>query len=115
MNFKIYHNPRCSKSRQTLDLLQQNNIQPEVIEYLSKPLTHDELNKILNLLDKEPLDIIRTKEPIYSELKLENFNRDDLIQAIIDHPILLERPIVITKNAAAIGRPPENILKILPQ
>lgn len=112
----IYHNPRCSKSRQTLQLLKDNNIEPTIIEYLKTPPSRDELKKIAKALKLPPQDFIRTKETIYKQLNLatQTDNPDTLFNAIAEHPILLERPIVIVGNKARLARPPENILDILP-
>ena len=111
----IYHNPRCSKSRQTLQLLHENSAQPEIIEYLKTPPSTDELNNILDMLDIEPRQLMRTKEAEYQENHLDdpNLSRDQLIEAMVKHPKLIERPIVISNGKAAIGRPPELVLEIL--
>lgn len=111
----IFHNPRCSKSRQTLELLQANQIDPEIVEYLKTPPTEEELDKILTLLGLEPRQLMRTKETEYAENRLDDgsLTRQQLIQAMIKYPKLIERPIVIYKNRAALGRPPEKILEIL--
>ena len=115
MSIKIYHNPRCSKSRQTLALLEEKGLQPEVIEYLNTPPSEDQLADILNMLDLNPRDLMRKNEAEYKEFNLadENLADDDLRQAMIRHPRLIERPIVVANGKAAIGRPPENILDIL--
>lgn len=112
---KIYHNPQCSKSRQTLSLLQEKGIEPEVIEYLKTPPSVEELKQILKLLHKTPQEITRTKEPIYEELKLaeQNLSEDDYLEILNQNPKLIERPIVIHGDKAALGRPPENVLEIL--
>ena len=115
MTVTIYHNPRCSKSRQTLTLLIDNGIKPKIVEYLNRPPTQKELSKILKLLHLAPRDLMRKKESEYKSMGLDNLNLDDssLIAAMISHPILMERPIVTTENNAAIGRPPENVLSII--
>ena len=112
---KIYHNPRCSKSRQTLALIRDAGVEPEVIEYLENPPSVSELDHILNLLDLEPRDLMRTKEAVYKELGLANRNlsREEAIQLLVEHPKLIERPIVTTENKAIIGRPPENVSEML--
>lgn len=112
---KIYHNPRCSKSRQTLEILQSRHQNPTIIEYLQTPPTANELEHILDLLGLEPRQLMRTKETEYKELGLDDskLSRQQLIQAMVDHPKLIERPIVIHNNRAAIGRPPEKVLEIL--
>jgi len=115
MSVTIYHNPRCSKSRQTLQLLTEKGISPIIIEYLKAPPSFEELERILGLLGLEPRELMRKGEAVYKELGLANagLDRKALIQALVDNPILIERPIVIANGKAAIGRPPENILGIL--
>ena len=115
MSTVIYHNPKCSKSRQTLELLKENGITPNIIEYLKTPPTAETLKTILGQLGMAPRDLMRKKEDAYSELKLENpsLSNDDLIDAMAKHPILIERPIVLANGKAALGRPPEQILDIL--
>lgn len=111
----IYHNPRCSKSRQTLALLEENNVNVTVFKYLESPMTADNIQQILSQLALSPRDIMRTKEAEYKEQGLQDGAKSDtaLINAIIQTPKLLERPIVIANGKAAIGRPPENVLAIL--
>jgi arsenate reductase len=111
----MYHNPRCSKSRQTLALLQEKGCDPVIIEYLKTPPTPEELDTILRKLGMEPQDLLRTNEKRYSELDLgtKTLSRDELIQIMVDNPVLIERPIVLTENQAAIGRPPEAVLDLL--
>ena len=115
MTTKIYHNPRCSKSRQTLELLRDKGVETEVIEYLNTPPDAKTLKKILSGLGMEPRELIRKGQDEYKALGLadENLSRDDLIKAMIENPILIERPIVITDKGIAIGRPIENVKKIL--
>lgn len=110
----IYHNPRCSKSRQTLQLLQEKGIQPEVVEYLKTPPTVDELKDLLNALNLDARGLMRTKEEIYKQLNLAA-EQDEaaLLEAMVANPKLIERPIVVSDGKVAIGRPPENVLKIL--
>ncbi|MDX1757658.1 MAG: arsenate reductase (glutaredoxin) [Marinobacter sp.] len=112
---RIFHNPRCSKSRQTLALLEENGVQPEIIRYLDTPPSAEELSDILQLLHLEPRELMRTKESLYKELNLADpaLGRDALIQAMVDNPKLIERPIVIRKGKAVLGRPPENVLDLL--
>lgn len=112
---KIYHNPRCSKSRQTLQLLDDRQIEAEVIEYLKAPPSKQELTSILTMLGLEPRQLMRTKEAEYKELGLddESLSRDQLIEAMVGTPKLIERPIVVNNGKAALGRPPEAILDIL--
>lgn len=115
MSIEIYHNPRCSKSRQTLELIREKGVEPEIREYLKTPPDRKTLERILNMLGLEPRDLMRKKEREYKELGLDdpNLTRSDLIQAMIDHPKLIERPIVISGDKAALGRPPESVLDIL--
>lgn len=111
----IYHNPRCSKSKATLKLLQNNGIEPEIIEYLETPPSQEELTEIILKMDVSARAIMRKGEAIYKELELSDESLDDdaLIHAMVAHPNLIERPIVVTEEKAAIGRPPENVLEIL--
>lgn len=115
MSTKIYHNPHCSKSRQTLELLNEKEIDPEVIEYLNTPPDALELEKILNGLEMEPRELMRKGQDEYKALGLDNesLSREALINAMIENPILIERPIVITDKGIAIGRPIDNVKKIL--
>ena len=111
---KIYHNPRCSKSRQALELLKSKNIDPEIILYLEKSLSVAEVEGILDLLNITARDILRKKESEFKELGLNNLDlsQEEIIKSIVKAPKLLERPIVINGSKAAIGRPLENILEI---
>ena len=111
----IYHNPRCSKSRQTLQLLSDNNENTEVVEYLKTPPDAKTLKDILAKLGLKPRQLMRTKEDIYKELNLadESLSDDQLIEAMIKNPKLIERPIVVKDGKVAVGRPPENVLSIL--
>lgn len=111
----IYHNPRCSKSRQTLNLLKDRGIEPRIVEYLKTPPDEQTLSDILQMLGIQPADLIRTKEDEFSELGLKEKLTDPtaLIRAMTEHPILIERPIVINGDRARLGRPPEGVLEIL--
>lgn len=111
----LYHNPRCSKSRQTLELLRARGIAPTIVEYLNAPPSIDELDRILKLLGLEPRDLMRRKEAVYKDLALddESHDRHSLLQAMVEHPILIERPIAVANGRASIGRPPENVLGVL--
>jgi arsenate reductase (glutaredoxin) len=111
----IYHNPKCSKSRATLALLEQKGIAPHVIEYLKTPPTAAELNRILGLLQLEPRALMRKHEPDYHALGLddETLTRAQLIDAMVKNPRLIERPIVLANGMAVIGRPPENVTEII--
>jgi arsenate reductase len=115
MSVTIYHNPKCSKSRQTLALLEKHDLTPTVIEYLKTPPTAEKLNKILALLEFAPRDLMRKKEDRYAECELDNpdLSNDELIEFMIKNPILIERPIVLANGKAALGRPPEQVLEIL--
>ena len=115
MTIKVFHNPRCSKSRQTLAILHDNGIDVDIIEYLKESPNKETLLQIINLLDIKPRDLMRKGETVYKEKKLnrENLTDDDLLQFMVDNPILIERPIVYDNNRAIIGRPPENVLIFL--
>ena len=115
MSVTIYHNPRCSKSRQTLSLLQEKSININVIEYLKTPPDISQLKQILKQLGYEPRRLMRKSEQIYKDLDLGNENKtaEDLVNAMAQNPILIERPIVLSGEKAAIGRPPESVLNIL--
>jgi arsenate reductase len=111
---QIWHNPRCSKSRNALALLEEKGIEAEVIKYLDTPLTKKELKTLLKMLDMTPRELMRTKEEIYRELNLKEEQDDEkLIEAMVAHPRLIERPIVIKDGKAAIGRPIENVEALL--
>jgi arsenate reductase len=111
---KIYHNPRCSKSRQALDILRENNIKPEIIEYLKDVPSKNELETIIQLLDVVPESLIRKGEADYKDnFKGKNLSNEEWIQAMLDFPKLIERPIVVKGNKAILGRPPENVLVLL--
>ncbi|QDU48780.1 arsenate reductase (glutaredoxin) [Gimesia panareensis] len=112
---KIYHNPRCGKSRQTLALIEAAGIEPEVIEYLQTPPTAEELDAILKKLKMEPQDLMRKGEAIYKELKLaeQELSREEAIAVMLEHPKLIERPIVVQGRKAVLGRPPENVNELL--
>jgi arsenate reductase len=115
MTITIYHNPRCSKSRQTLALLEERGFRPKIVLYLDNPPTEKELQKILKGLGKKPRDVMRKKEAPFKALNLgeESLDEAALIRAMVENPILIERPIVVKGNKAAIGRPPEAVLEIL--
>jgi arsenate reductase len=115
MELTIYHNPRCSKSRQTLEILHQQNLHPTIIEYLKTPPDHQTLDSILRGLNMEPRELMRKGESEYKELNLDNadLDRNQLIAAMVANPKLIERPIVVTSDQMIIGRPPEVVLTIL--
>jgi len=111
----IYHNPRCSKSRQTLELLQENNISPEIILYLEKSPSKAELTALLEKMGMTARELVRTSEDAYKQLGLADPNIDEtqLIDAMCNHPKLIQRPIVVAGNKAVLGRPAENVLTLL--
>ncbi|WP_193049009.1 arsenate reductase (glutaredoxin) [Pseudoalteromonas undina] len=115
MSVTIYHNPRCSKSRETLNLLQSKNIEPSVVEYLKTPLSHQQISTLVSQLGfNSARDLMRTKEEQYKALNLKDVNSESvLIDAMVENPKLIERPIVVNNNKAALGRPPENVLSVL--
>jgi arsenate reductase len=119
MGVTIYHNPRCGKSRATLALLDERDVEPTVVEYLTTPPDAKRLKQLLKLLGMSPRELMRKGEAVYKEKGLADPKLDDaaLIAAMVADPILIERPIVVVKDAkgerAALGRPPENVLEIL--
>lgn len=115
MSVRIYHNSRCSKSRATLALLEERGVVCDVINYLDTPPSSAELTQLLDMLGMTPRELMRKNEAEYSELGLDNPSLDDtaLIAAMVSHPRLIERPIVVAHGKAAIGRPPETVLSIL--
>ncbi len=115
MSVVIFHNPRCSKSRQTLQLLQDNGVEPEVVEYLNTPPSKTRLKQILKMLGLAPRQLMRRNEAEYKEQGLadETLTEEQLIDAMLATPKLIERPIVINGDKVAIGRPPESVLEIL--
>ncbi len=115
MSVTIYHNPRCSKSRETLAMLEGRGFKPQVIEYLLNPPDTKTLTEIVKKLGIPARKLLRPKEAAYLENGLDNEKLTDaqIISAIVKNPILMERPIVLANDKAAIGRPPENVLEIL--
>jgi len=115
MTITMYHNPRCSKSRQALALLRDKGIEPQIVEYLETPPDMATLEHLLDMLGLEPRELMRTKEKEYKENGLANpdLSREALIAAMVAHPKLIERPIVVKGNKAALGRPPEAVLDLL--
>ncbi|MFC3915010.1 arsenate reductase (glutaredoxin) [Pseudaeromonas sharmana] len=116
MSLCIYHNPRCSKSRETLALLESRQLQPNIIRYLETPPDITTLRTLVSQLGLSSVrDMMRRKDALYSELKLDNpqLGEEDLLQVLVDNPQLLERPIVVKDGQARIGRPPEHVLAIL--
>ena len=111
---KIYHNPRCSKSRQTLSLIEAKNKKVEIIEYLETPATVEEIESILEKLGIKAIDLVRKKEKIWIEdYKGRDLTDKKIIEAMVENPKIMERPIVIDGNKAIIGRPPENVLTFM--
>ena len=115
MAVTIYHNPRCSKSRATLKLLEERGVAPEIVEYLKTPPDAATLDGLLTRLGMEPRDLMRRKEAPYRENRLDDqgLSREALIAAMVANPILIERPIVVAGGKAALGRPPEAVLDIV--
>ena len=115
MNVQILHNPRCSKSRATLQILKDNGLEPEIISYLDAPPDEDQINSILQKLDMKPRELIRKGQPEYIQLGLNDKTLSDaaLVAAMHSAPILIERPIVLANGKASIGRPPESVLEII--
>jgi arsenate reductase len=115
MSVIMYHNPRCSKSRKTLELLEQHQQQPQIIEYLKTPPDANTLKQLLVKLRITARDLLRSKETEYKLAGLDNQNllEDEIIAAMIKYPVLIERPIVVIGNNAIIGRPPEKVLELL--
>lgn len=115
MTVTIYHNPRCSKSRETLKLIEARGLKPKIVDYLKTPPSAAELKAIVKRLGLKPEELLRTGEPRYAELGLKDRHLDDdaLIALMVANPILIERPIVVANGKAAIGRPPETVLEIL--
>lgn len=115
LKVQILHNPRCSKSRATLEILKSHGIEPEIILYQDTPPETDQLISILGKLGMRPRDLMRKGQPEYQQMGLDNEQLSDaeLVAAMRTAPILIERPIVLANDQAAIGRPPESVLKIL--
>ena len=111
----IYHNPRCSKSRQTLELLKERDIDPEIILYLETAPSSSELTTLVSLLGMTPRELLRTSEPEYKEMRLDDTDLSDadIVKAMVDAPILMQRPIVVCGDRASLGRPPEQVLDII--
>ncbi len=113
--FTIYHNPRCSKSRQALQILRDSGIEPNIVEYLKTPLQKDELKKISTSLGLRPKDFTRKNERDFKERNLGSHleNDDKMFELMAAYPKIIERPIVVFKDKAVLGRPPENVLKLI--
>lgn len=113
MSVTIYHNPRCTKSRETLALLEKKGVKPRIVEYLKTPPDKAELKRILKMLGKTPRELLRAKEAKEAGLDKPGLGDDEIIAGMVAHPIVIERPIVVKDDRAALGRPPEAVLKIL--
>lgn len=114
-DYIIYHNPRCSKSRQTLELLEQQGISPQIIRYLETPPDIAQLSDLLSKLGMQARELVRNKEAVYRELKLDSptISDTELLAAMVAEPKLIERPIVVKGDRAVLGRPPENVLELI--
>ncbi|WP_299562659.1 arsenate reductase (glutaredoxin) [uncultured Mycolicibacterium sp.] len=110
---KIYHNPRCSTSRKTLQLLRDNGVEPQIVEYLKTPPTRDELAKLISDAGIGVRDAVRTKEAVYAELNLAEASDDELLDAMVANPILIQRPFVVTDKGTRLARPIETVQEIL--
>ena len=115
--YKIYHNPRCSKSRQTLGILRENGIEPEIVEYLKTPLQKKELQTISDAVGLRPASFVRKNENEYKENGIAEYldNDEKVFQYIIKYPKIMERPIVVSNGKGIIGRPPSNVLGLITQ
>jgi len=114
MSIKIYHNPRCSKSRNTLALLEEQGVEAEVVKYLETPPSKEKLKELLKMLGLSARELMRTKEEVYKELGLKDVTDEEaLIEAMVANPKLIERPIVVKDGKAVIGRPIENVVELL--
>ena len=113
--YTIFHNPRCSKSRQALSLLEEQGITPEIRLYLKDPLSIEEMQQLLALLKISPRELLRTNEQEYKLLSLNDPNTDEtsLVEALVSHPKLMERPIVVKGRRAVVARPPEKVLELI--
>ncbi|WP_143961543.1 arsenate reductase (glutaredoxin) [Litoribacter populi] len=111
---KILHNPRCGKSREALKILEENNVKLEVVKYLESPLSEEELKSLVSKLGVEPIELVRTNEKVWKEnFKGKDLSSNEIIKAMADNPILIERPVVINGDKAVIGRPPENVKSLI--
>jgi arsenate reductase len=112
-DWKIYHNPRCSKSRQTLALLRENGVEPEVIEYLNTPPSAEEIEEIMEMFSAEPHLLVRTKEEEYRKDPFSLKSKKEIARHLAEKPALMERPLVVHQGKAVLGRPPENVKVLL--
>ncbi len=113
MKVTIYHNPRCSTSRKVLAAIEDKGHKPEIIEYLKTPPSRAELKSLIKKMGKTPAEAVRKKESLFQELKLAGADDEKLLDAMAKHPILIERPIVVTDKGARLGRPPEAVNEVL--
>jgi arsenate reductase len=115
MPIQLFHNPRCSKSREALALLREHGVEPDVVEYLKSPPTAARIDRLLTQLGLEPRQLMRRGEAVYKELGLDDpaLSRATLIAAMADNPILIERPIAVSGERAVLGRPPQKVLELL--
>ena len=113
MTVRIYHNPRCSTSRKTLALLRDKGVEPEIVEYLKTPYTAAQLEELLGQLGLPAQALVRKKEAASADIDPEALSEEALIRAMAEHPIIVERPIVVANGKAALGRPPEKVLDVL--
>ncbi len=112
MKPQIWHNPRCSKSRQTLALLKENGVEPEIVLYKDNAPSEADIRAVLAALGKAPIELIRQNDAAFKALGLAGADDDTLIKAMATHPVIIERPVVRNKGQAALGRPPEDVLKL---
>lgn len=111
---KIYHNPRCRKSRETLQIIIDKGVDPQIIEYLKTPFSKEELKEILSILKLSAKDLIRKNEAVYKEqFKNKELSENEWLDILVQNPVLIERPIVVSENKAVLGRPPENVNQLL--
>jgi arsenate reductase len=113
MPVRIYHNPRCNTSRKTLALLREKGVEPEIVEYLKTPYTAAQLKTLLGQMNLSAKSVVRKKEAAAAGIDPDKMSETALIEAMVENPILVERPIVVSGNKAALGRPPENVLSVL--
>jgi arsenate reductase (glutaredoxin) len=113
MRVTIYHNPSCSNSRKALEVIRAHGIEPHIVEYLKTPLDPHQLRHLVDKMKRPVRDVVRVKEPVYAEMKLDGVDDDTLLAAVAAHPILLNRPIVVTPKGAKLCRPGEIVSEIL--
>jgi arsenate reductase (glutaredoxin) len=113
MRVTIYHNPSCSNSRKALEIIRAHGTEPHIVEYLKTPLDPHQLRHLVDKMKVPVRDLVRTKEPVYAEMKLDGVDDDTLLAAIAAHPILLNRPIVVTSKGAKLCRPGETVAELI--